>query len=79
MIHSEYLKLQATKVQTKGQRFVHFINNKSEVIFKHTIYFISYGDLDFFLSASNEIITEMYNSLEGVMPTDELYAEPYHE
>jgi len=52
---------------------------EGRVIFKHTIYFISYGDLDFFLSASNEIITEMYNSLEGVMPTDELYAEPYHE
>jgi len=52
---------------------------EGRVIFKHTIYFISYGDLDFFLSASNEIITGMYNSLEGVMPTDELYAEPYHE
>lgn len=62
-----------SEVQTKGTRYAHFINNKSEVIFEHTIFFVSYGDLDFFLSASNEIITGIYNNLEGVVPTDELY------
>jgi hypothetical protein len=61
------------KVPAKGVRFAQFINNKSEVIFEHSIHFISWGDLDFNLSANNEIITELYNSLEGVVPTDELY------
>jgi len=61
------------KVNVKGERFAEFINNKFEVNFRHTIFFMRSGTIDFFLSGQNEIITEIYNNLDGVVKTDELY------
>ena len=62
-----------TKVNVKGERLSKFNNNQFEVTFNHTIFFNRSGSIDFFLIGQNEIITEIYNSLHGVVKKNELY------
>ena len=61
------------KVKERGERFAKFINKQFEVTFEHLIFFNRSGTIDFFVIGENEIITSIYNKLNGIPNTKELY------